>query len=178
MNRILFILMLLMGVPAQAQMIIERGAIRSDPTEAQRGQGTHREENGIIRCGRETKAPPECGVDLNGAPPELLLRVPGITQYDVNRIISGRPYARTSELQERGIISTLLWDETRNFFYVLRVSINHSTRAEIRERLGLDDIQTQRIIAGRPWSNLDDLTFAGILTHQRMEILRPLLSLR
>lgn len=45
-------------------------------------------------------------LDINSATADQLKALPGLTPDDVNRIISGRPYARKNQLKQKKIISS------------------------------------------------------------------------
>lgn len=134
--------------------------------------------DGVTPCGRESRPPPDCGLDINTVSAEVLRTVPGIEPYMVPHIIAGRPWARVSHLAERGVIHSMSYDMARSWLYVIQASLNYSTRKELVDRLGIDETRAQRIITGRPWTGTDDLTFNGILTATEMERLRGLIRLR
>ncbi len=129
-------------------------------------------------CGRESRPPPECGMDINSASLEALAAIPGMTRVEAERIVAGRPWVRVSEPMERGAISTVTWDGVRAYAYVLRVSVNHATAAEIAARSGIGAERAARVVSGRPWTALDDLARSGILSPMELDRIRPLLALR
>lgn len=51
------------------------------------------------------KAPAARPIDINSASRAELMKLPGITQADANKIIGERPYLSKAELVTRGIIS-------------------------------------------------------------------------
>jgi DNA uptake protein ComE-like DNA-binding protein len=53
-------------------------------------------------------------VNVNSAPEGQLLRLPGITRREVQRIVQNRPYRNTHELVAKGILSEARYQEIRD----------------------------------------------------------------
>ena len=168
---------------AWSQMIIERGVggnIRvTNPSMAIPQELSGQRNIPARMCGRETRPPPECGVNINTVDISILSQIPGFNMSSAAQVIAGRPYSRPSEIMERGIVPTMDWDEARNYLYVIKASLNYSTEQEIVDRTGLTPGQAQTIIRGRPWTSIDDLLFHGVARNfQEMERIRSLIILR
>lgn len=54
---------------------------------------------------------PEAPVDINSGSKGALESLPGITKADADRIVAGRPYARTAQLIERRVLSREQYDK-------------------------------------------------------------------
>ena len=131
-----------------------------------------------VICGRETKPPPDCGLDVNSAPAEVMAKLPGLDIRTALAIVAARPYARAVEMTDRGVMTNTTFNLVRNYLWALPVRINSASEKELTERLGLTADVAARVAAGRPWHNLDDLMFHGILRIEDMERVKATITLR
>ncbi|HVI07607.1 MAG TPA: helix-hairpin-helix domain-containing protein [Candidatus Binatia bacterium] len=53
-------------------------------------------------------------IDINKASREDLLRLPGLTEHEADRIVDGRPYDSTQDLVSRRIVSGAEYDKIRD----------------------------------------------------------------
>ena len=158
-------------------MLVSSHAFAQDvrsPSDIERGLTTH----SLVPCGRESKPPPDGGLDINSASEEALSALPGMDTVTATRIVRGRPYGRAGDVMERGIITSTTFDLSRSYLWVMRASLNSSTPKELTARLGISDEKATKITSKRPWNNVDDLVFQGILSMSDLDRLRPLISLR
>ena len=62
-----------------------------------------------------TAPPPEARIDINHATAEELLKVPGITPSWAGRIIRFRPYRAKTNLVEKGVVTSELYDRIKDY---------------------------------------------------------------
>jgi radical SAM superfamily enzyme with C-terminal helix-hairpin-helix motif len=62
-----------------------------------------------------TAPPPEARVDINHASMDELLKVPGMTRSWAGRIVRFRPYRTKQDLQERGVLSSDVYDRIKDY---------------------------------------------------------------
>ena len=68
-----------------------------------------------------TGAPaPEARVDINAASLEQLLKVPGMTHTWAARIIRFRPYRAKTDLVDRGVVSSQVYDRIKDYIIAHR----------------------------------------------------------
>jgi DNA uptake protein ComE-like DNA-binding protein len=61
-------------------------------------------------------APPEAArVDINHASVEELLKVPGMTRSWAGRIVRFRPYRTKQDLVERGVVTSQIYDQIKDY---------------------------------------------------------------
>jgi DNA uptake protein ComE-like DNA-binding protein len=61
-------------------------------------------------------APPEVArVDINHASVEELLKVPGMTPSWAGRIVRFRPYRTKQDLVERGVVTSQVYDQIKDY---------------------------------------------------------------
>lgn len=82
---------------------------------------THVQTNPAVRS--ETPAPPapEQRVDINRASLADLLKIPGMTPSWAGRIVRFRPYHAKSDLLERGVLPSGVYDRIKNYVIAHRV---------------------------------------------------------
>jgi DNA uptake protein ComE-like DNA-binding protein len=121
-------------------------------------------------------------VDLNKATPTELEKLPGIGPALSKKIIAGRPYKSVDDLAKAGISAV----EIRKINSLVTVGsgsdatpakdakplsktgkpalvdLNKATAKEFAELPGIDSAYTKKIMAGRPYKTVDDLSKAGI----------------
>jgi DNA uptake protein ComE-like DNA-binding protein len=61
-----------------------------------------------------SELPPEARIDINHAPLDQLLKVPGLTQVWAARIVRFRPYRTKVDLLERGILPSAVYDRIKD----------------------------------------------------------------
>lgn len=59
--------------------------------------------------------PPESRVDINHAPLEELLKVPGMARTWAERIVRFRPYRTKIDLIDRGVVTTQVYDRIKDY---------------------------------------------------------------
>jgi competence protein ComEA len=137
---------------------------------------------GIMRqaIAAEPKAIAAATVDLNTATMAQLEGLPGIGPAMAKKIIAGRPYKSVDDLANAGLpaktvnkISALVsvaGDETPTKTVkggaadtkTGLVDLNTATKAQLMELPGIADAYAKKIMAGRPYKSVDDLSKAGI----------------
>ncbi len=137
---------------------------------------------GIVR--QATAAKPvlaaDAKIDLNTATADQLEQIQGVGPAIAKKIIAGRPYTSIDDLKKAGISAKLIskispWASvaasevpatspkaiTTDTKPTL-VDLNKATKAELMELPGIAEINAKKIIAGRPYKSVDDLSKAGI----------------
>ncbi|MDR3723217.1 MAG: helix-hairpin-helix domain-containing protein [Terracidiphilus sp.] len=61
-----------------------------------------------------SELPPEARIDINHAPLDQLLKVPGLTQVWAARIVRFRPYHTKVDLLERGVLPSAVYDRIKD----------------------------------------------------------------
>jgi hypothetical protein len=61
-----------------------------------------------------SELPPEARIDINHAPLNQLLKVPGLTQVWAARIVRFRPYHTKVDLLERGVLPSAVYDRIKD----------------------------------------------------------------
>jgi competence protein ComEA len=64
--------------------------------------------------GRHSAPPEEMRVDINHAPLEELLKVPGMTRSWAGRIVRFRPYRTKLDLLDRGVVNGDVYNRIKN----------------------------------------------------------------
>jgi competence protein ComEA len=119
-------------------------------------------------------------IDLNAATEAQLEELPGIGTASAKKIIAGRPYKSVDDLTKSGIPAATV-DKIKTLVAVAeskaptkaakpvipdatpaRLDLNTATEAELKELPGIADAFAKKIVDGRPYKSVDDLSKAGI----------------
>lgn len=90
------------------------------PVAAEKAE-THAQTNAIDKRATSAPPPPEQRVDINRASIAELLNVPGMTPSWAGRIVRFRPYRAKSDLLQRGVLPSGVYDRIKNYVIAHRV---------------------------------------------------------
>ncbi len=126
----------------------------------------------------EPKAP--VATDLNKATESQLEELPGIGAASAKKIIAGRPYKSVGDLSNSGLPGATI-EKIKSLVTVAQskpqtkaakpsvadaptgpVDLNKATEAQLEELPGIGAASAKKIIAGRPYKSVDDLSKAGL----------------
>jgi DNA uptake protein ComE-like DNA-binding protein len=140
-----------------------------------------------LKAGGQNNAP-DAKVDLNSASEKDLETLPGVGAATAKKIISRRPYSSTADLSKAGISASTITKITPLVTFGAAhgpansptdkpagsakpsktnasdapVDLNGASVAELKELPGVGDATAKKIIAGRPYSSVSDLSKAGV----------------
>ncbi len=119
-------------------------------------------------------------VDLNKATTAQLETLPGIESAYAKKIMAGRPYKSVDDLSKAGIpaatiakIKSLVVVDSPKVHIVSKpitsdssssrlVDLNSAKESDLEEVPGIGTVYAHKIISGRPYKSIDDLSKAGI----------------
>ena len=129
-------------------------------------------------------------VDLNSASEQQLESLPGVGPATAKKIVAGRPYSSASDLSKAGVSASTIKKITPLVTFAgaapaanptagkaaasakssasnpastgALVDLNSASAAELKELPGVGDATAKKIIAGRPYSSVSDLSKAGV----------------
>jgi len=130
-------------------------------------------------------------VDLNSASEQQLESLPGVGPATAKKIVAGRPYSSVSDLSKAGVSAATIKKITPLVAFGeaapaanatagktaasakpsasskagvtgAPVDLNSASAAELKELPGVGDATAKKIIAGRPYSSVSDLSKAGV----------------
>jgi competence protein ComEA len=129
-------------------------------------------------------------VDLNSASEQQLESLPGVGPATAKKIIAGRPYSSVSDLSKAGVSASTIKKITPLVTFGAAtpaasatagktvasakssastqsstgalVDLNSASAAELKELPGVGDATAKKIVAGRPYSSVSDLSKAGV----------------
>lgn len=149
----------------------------------------------LIACGAAfAKSASKAKVDLNTASQAELQALPGVSKATATKIIAGRPYASIDDLAKAGISSKTI-EKIRADVTVGSpntasstttaskgsstapplVDLNKASAAQIQGLPGVGKSTAKKIIAGRPYKSVDDLSKAGV-SAKTLKKIRPLVT--
>lgn len=137
-------------------------------------------------------------VDLNTASPQELEALKGVGPALSKKIIAARPYASVEELSKAGLsakqieglkpLVTVSGEKGAGAAAAAPekpgkaaeasrlIDLNNASRAELETLPGIGKISADKIIAGRPYSTVEDLKKAGI-PEKNISVLKPLVTI-
>jgi DNA uptake protein ComE-like DNA-binding protein len=136
-------------------------------------------------------------VDLNTASRDELVALPGVGEVIADKIIAGRPYAAVGDLERAGLSKRTIEQLTPHVTVGRAaarerakppaaapaaptaaggpVDLNNAGKQELEALPGVGAATAGKIIAGRPYNSVDDLSRAGVGA-KTLERLRPLVT--
>ena len=141
--------------------------------------------------------PPAGKLDVNSASIEELEKLPGIGPVLAKKIVEGRPYRTIDDLKNVGVSETEIakikpMAEAKRAGTSLQpvekespkkddgkpaveIDLNNATETELKALPGIDDVYSKKIVAGRPYKSVADLSRVGI-SAATIEKITPLVA--
>jgi DNA uptake protein ComE-like DNA-binding protein len=128
-------------------------------------------------------------VDLNSASEQDLENLPGVGSATAKKIIAGRPYSSPGDLSKAGVSAATITKITPLLTFGAsssstttaakakspasaspvvsstpgaKIDLNSASAAELKDLPGVGDATAKKIISGRPYSSVNDLSKAGV----------------
>jgi DNA uptake protein ComE-like DNA-binding protein len=80
------------------------------------GMGQNQDRDPYIVSKTSATAPPAATrIDINHASADELLKVPGLTRSWAGRIVRFRPYRKKSDLLDRGVVTSEVYDRIKDY---------------------------------------------------------------
>jgi len=142
--------------------------------------GTAKSKQGVRpsqKKSRETKDQTRTSqsIDLNSASAEELMTVPGVGEAYARKIIEGRPYKTVDDLSRAGLPAATV-SKVKTMVVVrpmpTPVDVNNDSALRLQTLPGVGPALAKEIIAGRPYSSINDLAKVRGLGASRLDDLR------
>jgi DNA uptake protein ComE-like DNA-binding protein len=132
---------------------------------------------------------PAALLDLNGATEVQLQELPGIGEAYAKKIVAGRPYESVKDLSKTGIpaatiekITPLVTVKAHTSSAKVekrsgKIELNSATEDQLQELPGIGEAYAKKIVAGRPYESVEDLSKTGIPA-ATIEKITPLVTVK
>jgi len=153
----------------------------------------------LLPIAAHAQAPPAAPakVDINNATQKDLENLPGVGTATAKKIIAGRPYSAVGDLAKAGVSAKVIQDvtplvivgtpaatpatkpakpsKTKTASTGAPVDLNSATEAQLETLPSVGPATAKKIIAGRPYAAVSDLSKAG-LTAKTISTITPLVT--
>jgi len=100
-------------------------------------------------------------IDLNTATNAELEKLPGVNPATAKKIIAGRPYKAVSDLKSAGLTDAAI-AKIAPLAEADKFNLNSATASQLALLPGVGEATAKKIIAGRPYASISDLSRAGV----------------